>query len=306
MNQSNDWVSSTERNGGLDRSSRRLNSYGCVALMSLLLVCLLLSQPPAANAQQSREEIERRNAQIVANNAIVQRTFTAGNAALVAGRYDEAIAQYNEGLAADPEQVALLVNKSTALRQRGVAQYNTGVKASDDTAKKNGIAAAGRDFREAFDSAAKAVALVKATPGIPANNSLAAYAARAEAGKLLMRVDPSAGEAVFKSFEEYAAVETDEGKKLRARNDGAQALIDGGLADRAITEFRKLVNENPYNVDAILGLGMALFTTGDEARFKEAARYLQQFVKMAPDTHAKKAWARQTLRELAAYVQPEN
>ena len=74
----------------------------------------------------------------------------------------------------------------------------------------------------------------------------------------------------------------------------------------AITEFRKLVNENPYNVDAILGLGMALFTTGDEARFKEAARYLQQFVKMAPDTHAKKAWARETLRELAAYVQPEN
>lgn len=82
-------------------------------------------------------------------------------------------------------------------------------------------------------------------------------------------------------------------------------LTDAGLAERAATEFRKLVNENPYNVDAILGLGMALFTTGDEKRFKEAATYLQQFVKMAPDTHAKKAWARQTLRELSAYVAPD-
>lgn len=304
MNQPAYSLPSTERIE-LHRRRRVLNRQSCVVLMSLLLGSLFLAQPPGAKAQ-TRDEIERRNAQIAANNAIVQRTFTAGNAALVAGRYDEAIAQYNEGLAADPEQVALLVNKSTALRQRGVAQYNAGVKAADDTAKKNGIAAAGRDFREAFDSASKAVALVKATPGISVNNSVAAYAARAEAGKLLLRVDSSVGEAVFKAFEEYVAVEPDEGKKLRGRNDGAQALIDGGLADRAITEFRKLVNENPYNVDAILGLGMALFTTGDEARFKEAARYLQQFVKMAPDTHAKKAWARETLRELAAYVQPEN
>jgi tetratricopeptide (TPR) repeat protein len=311
MNQSNYWVSSTERNGRLHRSRQGLNSYSDVALMSLLLTCLLLAQPPRIQAQESasdkakREEIQRRNAQITANNQIVQRTFTAGNAALTAGRYDEAIAQYNEGLAADPEQIALLVNKSIALRQRGVAQYNAALKAPDETAKASGKLAAGRDWREAYDSASRAVALTKADPSISANNSVAAYAARAEAGKLLLRVDSSVGDAVFKAFEEYVAVEPDEGKKLRGRNDGAQALIDGGLAERAVTEFRKLVNENPYNVDAILGLGMALFTTGDEARFKEAASYLQQFVKMAPDTHAKKAWARQTLRELAAYVQPE-
>ena len=289
--------------------ARVFSRLGCVLLTGFVLFCV--AQPARVNAQESaadkakREEIERRNAQITANNQIVQRTYKAGNEAFAAGRYDEAIAQYNEGLAADPEQVALLINKSVALRQRGAALYNSAIKSGDEATKKSGKASAGRDFRDSFDSASRAVAILKANPGVySGGNLLAAYSSRAESGRVLLRTDPSIGEEVHKAFQEYIAIEPDEGKKLKARNDAAQVLIDAGLAERAVTEFRTLVNENPYNVDAILGLGMALFTTGDESRFKEAAKYLQQFVKMAPDTHARKAWARQTLRELSAYIEP--
>lgn len=296
----------------------KVSFYKPLYVTVLTLLFLLIAHPSRIKAQESaadkakREELIRKNAQIeaqnrknTASNAIVMRTFTAGNEALMAGRYDEAIAQYNEGLTAQPEQTALWINKSNALRQRGVARYNAAIKSSDEATKKAGVQSAGVDWREAFTSASQAVSTAKAEPTTPVISVRAAHEARAEAGRLLVRFDPSAGDAVFQAYQEYITVEVDEGKKIKARNDAAQVLVDAGLAERAVTEFRKLVNENSYNVDAILGLGMALFTTGDRSRFKEAATYLQQFVKVAPDTHAKKPWARQTLRELEGYVKPD-
>ena len=66
------------------------------------------------------------------------RTFKAGNDALKAKNYDLAIAQYDEGLTADPEHPgapALLTNKTMALNRRAVERYNAAVKNPDDAAK---------------------------------------------------------------------------------------------------------------------------------------------------------------------------
>ena len=40
----------------------------------------------------------------------------------------QAVAQYDEGLAADPEQPAILTNKAVALKGRGVERFNSAVR----------------------------------------------------------------------------------------------------------------------------------------------------------------------------------
>jgi len=59
-------------------------------------------------------EIESKNKKIEESNKVVTEAFKAGNVALNAKNYDEAIKQYDVGLAADPEQAALLTNKAAA------------------------------------------------------------------------------------------------------------------------------------------------------------------------------------------------
>ena len=93
----------------------------------------------SAELERRNREIEESNRKITAANEIVQRTFSAGNAALNAGRTEEAIAQYRAGLAARPDEPGLLANLSNALRQRGDARYNTALKSSPPDAAGMGI-----------------------------------------------------------------------------------------------------------------------------------------------------------------------
>src|SRR6266436_4793703 len=76
-------------------------------------------------------EIEAKNKKIEASNQAVTDAFKAGNVALNSKNYDEAIKQYDVGLAADPEQAALLTNKSAALKARGVDKYNAAIQNKD-------------------------------------------------------------------------------------------------------------------------------------------------------------------------------
>src|SRR4030095_13812021 len=76
----------------------------------------------SAEDKAKREEILKKNAEITASNEkakssneIIGRSFKAGNDALKAKNYDEAIARFDEGLQADPEHPgapALLTNKT--------------------------------------------------------------------------------------------------------------------------------------------------------------------------------------------------
>jgi tetratricopeptide (TPR) repeat protein len=86
-----------------------------------------------AELERKNREIEESNREITAANDIIQRTFRAGNAALSAGRVEEAIAQYREGLAARPDEPALLANFSEALRRRADERYNAALKSAPRT-----------------------------------------------------------------------------------------------------------------------------------------------------------------------------
>lgn len=268
----------------------------------------------SAADKAKREEILKKNAEIEAankkaegTNKIVGDSFKAGNDALNAKNYAEAVKQYDIGLAADPEQAALLTNKAAALKGLGVEKYNAAIQNKDDAARSAGITAAKADFKNAAESADKAADLIKKEPAStdPTDqkrhdaNKYAALAVRAEAYRLYVsKGDPGQADAGVVAFQDYIAVETDPVKKSKAQLDLAQMLLDAGAGDKAFAEYQKILAEKPDDPDANLGAGLALYSTGDKAKYQEAANYFQHFVDKAPDTNKFKNDAKEILANL--------
>jgi tetratricopeptide (TPR) repeat protein len=297
---------------------------------------LLAGSPGATGAKESSEdkakreeilkknkEIEESNKRAEASNAVVDRTFKAGNEALKTKNYDLAVAQFDEGLAADPEHPgapALLTNKTLALTARGVEKYNAAVKATDDAAKTSGIEAAKKDWQAANESSSRAVTLLKARP-VPADPAQAnnfkvnlyfALLARADAARLFVtKVDQTQIEAGVTAYNDYMAVETDPAKKSKAEHDMAQMLFDANSFDRALAQYQKILETSPDDLNALLRAGQALFNIGainnDKTKYQDAANYLARFVEKAPDTDPLKSDAKAILDTLKdqANVKPE-
>jgi len=281
------------------------------------------SSPPkseSAEDKAKREEIMRKNAEITEKNkkieeanSVVSRTFKSGNEALLAKNYDEAIKQYDEGLAADPEQAALLTNRALAMKARGVDRYNAAIQAKDDATKAAGLESAKSDFKGAAESTEKALAVIKADTASAADpaaqarynaNKLATLSTRAETMRLFVtKVDQSQADAGYAAYQEYLTAETDAVKKGKAQHDAAQMLFDAGAFDKALEEYKKILAQNPDDTDALVKSGMLLFNIGamnnnDKTKYQEAANYLQQFVDKAPDTDKLKDDAKAILEEL--------
>jgi tetratricopeptide (TPR) repeat protein len=268
-----------------------------------------------------REELARQAAEVAAQNtknqdinAILGRTFKGGQEALSARRWDDAITNFKEGLAADPEQDALWVGLAEAYRLRGAERYNAAVKIKgDDAGRDAGIKTAQQDWREAATASAKAIEIVKKKPASTSTdptasaqqkqNRLAAFDVRAKAMLLFVsKVDQSQADAGLLAFNDYIEAETDPAKKAKAHNELAKMLLDSGATDKALAEYQKILTTDPDNVDALMGAGLALYNlayaSNDKAKFQEAANYLQRFVDKAPDTNPLKADAKAVLEEV--------
>lgn len=278
------------------------------------------SSGESAEDRKKREELEAKNREIAANNAKITninetltRTFKAGNEATAAKRFDDAIAQYKEGLAADPEQNVLWTRLSIAYRLRGAERYNAASKL-DEAQKKTEIETAAKDFREAADAAAKAVALVKAAPAAAATDpsemqkqkaaKLDALEVRREAMRVLVKYgkDYSQAEALMTAYQEYLAEVIDPAQKIKFQTEEADLLLDAQKADLAYAEYQKILTANPDNLDATIGAGLSLinvgYMSGDKAKLQEGINYLQRFADKAPDTDKRKLEAKTTIEEL--------
>jgi tetratricopeptide (TPR) repeat protein len=268
----------------------------------------------SADAKAKREELLKKNAEIEASNKkaentnqIVGEAFKAGNAALNAKNYEEAVKQYDLGLAADPEQAALLTNKAAALKALGVDKYNAAIKSTDDAGRTAQLDAAKGFFKDSAETADKALALIKkeTAPTDPNDqkkyeaNKYAALNVRAEAYRLYVsKGDSTKADVGLAAYQDYLAAETDATKKAKGQLDLAQMLLDANAADKALIEYQKILAANPDDPDANLGAGLALYSTGDKTKYQEAANYIQHFVDKAPDTHKLKADAKAMLAEL--------
>jgi tetratricopeptide (TPR) repeat protein len=301
------------------------------------------ANPPAAAAggansgggesaadKAKREELMKKNAEIEAGNKkiteaneIIARTFKAGNEALGAAsaaakannsdeavaKYTAAIASYDEGLAADADQPAILTNKAVALKGRGVERFNAAVRSKtlDDAGKAAMLQTAKEDFKAAAEASSKAVTMIKAQP-VPTDaadvqryngNKYAAMLTNAESMRLYVsKADQSQADAGIAAFKDYIGVETDPAKKAKAQLDMAQMLLDSGQSDKALAEFKSILATTPDSPEANLGAGLAVYASGDKAKYQEAANFLQRFVEVAPDTNPMKDDAKAILTEL--------
>lgn len=267
-----------------------------------------------AELMKKNEEISANNEKAKNSNEIIGRSFKAGNEALKLKNYDEAIARFDEGLRADPEHPgapALLTNKTLALNARAVDKYNAAVKSTDEATKNAGIDSAKKDWTEASQTGAKAVAMLKALPTstdpAEANNNKVnlyfALVARADATRLFVtKVDQSQADLGVTAYQEYIAAETDALKKSKAEHDLAQMLFDSNSFDRALVAYQKILEASPDDLNALLRAGQALFNIGaintDKLKYQEAANYLARFVEKAPDTDPLKADAKAILEAL--------
>ena len=277
----------------------------------------------AEELRKKNEEIEAANKKITEANEIIGRTFKAGNDALAAAgvaskaknsdeaiqKYSAAVASFDEGLAADAEQPAILTNKAVALKGRGVERFNFAItsKNLDEAAKTAALQQAKDDFKASAEAASKAVTLIKAMP-VPTDpadlqrytaNKYAAMITNAESMRLFVtKVDQSQAEAGLAAFKDYISVETDPAKKSKAQLDMAQMLFDAGAPDQALAEFKTILATQPDSPEANLGAGLAVYASGDKTKFQEAANYLQRFVDTAPDTNPFKDDAKAILTEL--------
>src|SRR5689334_24201903 len=205
----------------------------------------------SAADKAKREELLKKNAEIEASNKkiteaneVIGRTFKAGNEALTAAnlaakdkksdeaisKYTEAISQYDQGLAADPDQPAILTNKAVALKARGVERFNAAIRSKtlDDAGRTAAVDQAKADFKAAAEASNKAAGMLKAqtAPTDPAEldrynkNKYAAFVTYAEAMRLFVsKVDQSQAEQGLAAFKDYMSVETDPAKKAKAQLD---------------------------------------------------------------------------------------
>jgi tetratricopeptide (TPR) repeat protein len=285
--------------------------------------------PTAANTEEAkkqaaamaaeRERVEKENARAVELNAKLPEILKAGNDAFRAKDFDTAIARYDEGITADPEQSVFPRNKAVALYSRATPKYNAAVKSKDEAGKES----ARRDLKAAVDSAEKAVAnyrasKAKAGAAAPAaagqNEELGYLADRYEAYRLaFLTLTPVDNDAAAKAIGEYVDAETDAAKKNKAQALLGEAYFNAGKIDESVAKFREILAANPNNIEAMRGLGISLAAKGaeDPDMLPEAIKSLEQFVAKSPDTDTRKQEAammveelKGTIKELANKPQP--
>jgi tetratricopeptide (TPR) repeat protein len=273
-------------------------------------------QKESEEQKKAREEYEKKladNKKAGEANEIVRKSLDEGNAAYNAKNYDNAISAYSRGIEADPTHPGapvLLTNKAVALKARGVDTYNSarGLEGDAKTAKLDSAKA---DLKAAAEASTKAVELLKAanTPTDPQEvqnqktNMYNAYSTRADSLRLVSKIaDSSQAETAFSAYQEYMGLEMDPTKKANAQLSAATVLLDAGIFQKALDEFKKVIEVDPNSYMAYRGLGIALFSLGyeknDKNMLQEAANYLQLFVDKSPDTLTEKGEAKSILENL--------
>jgi tetratricopeptide (TPR) repeat protein len=277
-----------------------------------------LAQNTETPAEKARRELaDRQKAVIAANesatreNEAIALAFAAGNAALAAKKYTEAIAEYDKGLAGAPNHPgasSLLANKSSALRARGVQVFNTSLATTDVNVQNRAREAGRKDFRDAVTAANDALRSLNALPQAIAPADIARYKAnkyvvlsnRAESYRLFVsRVDPTQVDAGMNAYKEYWAVEESSEKRTRTRVNAGQMLFDIGQYLAAASELKSVLASDPANVDALYWAGVALFA--GKNNYKEGVGHLQKFLELASSGDSR----RQTAADALAYMKSE-
>ena len=267
-------------------------------LIALLLVIIVSAPAASSQAPVQGPAVPRNPPQpILSENvtdARLRALFDASRDAIVGMRYDEAVRLSDEGIAAAPNQPSFWLNHASALYARGGANYNRVYRSKDEAERKAGLDASRRDFRDALAAATRGLALIDHYQG-PADEALGASLVALRRAALWIRaqtlmtaatrVDESYFPDAVTAFEQYAAVETDPAMLNIAHYFAGQLRMATNDFAGAAIEFRKVLDAEPANVEALLGEAVALVSqghsAGDPAKLREGFERLRLFVDKA-------------------------
>jgi len=255
-------------------------------------------------------EIEAKNAKAAKTNEVITKVAQDGKAAMDAKNYDLAISKYEEGITAAPDFLGSAPlfnnNRSIALRIRAVENRNNAIKLTDAAAKlaglestKKDLAASAAGYLRSWTILSGAAATEIVDRSNYETNKIAALAGAHETFRMAVlteQVDPSVIEAAKILIPEYVANEPDAAKKAAAKVMFADLYRIVQDRENAIAAYRKVLETNPDNLDAMAYLGLVLvdlswLKDNDKALSQEGANYLQKFVSAAPDTNKLKIGA---------------
>lgn len=261
-------------------------------------------------------EVEAKNKNIEQKNAVIQRSLSEGNQAFNDKNFDIAIVKFDEGYNADPQFVGsapvLLNNKGAALVARAINTFNQNVKNTDVSAKIAAMGKVKKDLGDAAEAYNNSWMILKnaAPTEVPdaksfeSNKTNSLRGAR-EVFRIMAateQVDPSRVDTAKILIPEYIAIETDPVKKTESQLILGDLYRVLGDSENSITEYKKVLETNPENVDAMAGVGFSLvnlgFLNNDKTKMQEGANYLQQFAEVAPDTHKLKDDAKGLIESL--------
>lgn len=260
--------------------------------------------------KKEQEELERKNAEIIAKNkkiqegdAIAAKANSDGVTALKAKDYNTAIAKFSEGVAAVPDFVGstpvMLNGKMLALKGRGYEVYREGASNPDGVARKAKYEQANKDYDEALAAYEQAMAVIRTAPAAtdPTDQKnrasitleLLSNAMEIHRLKAVGQVDTTKGAEAKTVITEYLSLETDPAKKSKAEMTLGDILRENGDCDGAIPAYKKILETVPDDPDALAGAGLCLFSVGygnsDKAQMQEGLNYMTRFAEIAPDTH---------------------
>lgn len=282
-------------------------------MRKLIALLLFIVAPAAAYSQNQglRPTAAPNPPQPVLSEAVtdtrLRSLFEAARDAFMGMRFDEALRLSDEGLAAAPNQPSFWLVRANALYARGVTTYNRVYRSKDEAEKKAGFEASGRDLREALAAATRALALINEykTPDDEAFSTSfqalrrSALWVRAQClASVASRVDESYYPDAVTAFEQYAAAESDPAMLNVAHYHTGQLRMWTNDFAGAVIEFRKVLDAEPSNVEALLGEALSLIDlgdmTGDPAKLREGFERLRLFTEKT-QAHPARASALQAL-----------
>lgn len=273
--------------------------------------------------KKEQAELAKKNAQITESNKkaedvnkVVNGAVQAGSAAFKALNYDLAISEFDKGVEADPDfagSAPVLLNyKGVAHIKRSLATYKAAA-AGDAAAKGAAIEKMKPDFASAFASYERGLEILKkggATDAAEQKNrdltrvNLLANALEAHGLAARFAADPARTAKANGILEEYIAAEADATKRTANLLAYGNNMNGAGELKYAAVAYRKVLEQSPDNLDALVGLGLALYSEGsttsppDKAVLQEGLNYMQRFVDSAPESHQLKESTKLIIDEL--------
>lgn len=280
-----------------------------------------------AESKKAREEYEKqlaeanaKNKKIEDTNNIVKNSLEGGSKAFSEKNYDLAIAKFQEGIDADPDfagsATVLNNNKALALRLRGFEAYRQGT--TDTANKASWLEKAKNDFTGSIVASNRTLDIIGKVSDATeaAKYSQAKYSALAnlvESNRLMIATgaDSSKPEVAIAALDQYLPVETDAALKIKNQTYVADAVRLSGNTALAIPIYRRILEADPTNTDAMGSLGLCLFAEGagssNKEQMQEGLNLMQRFSETAPDKPGDKQYMdfKQSVAEAVKYLKDQ-